>query len=87
MNIDGCLLHHNRRLISSPRIYLAHCYETIVSGEIPSEKSAPVAHRWINNSGHPLCLPHPAVGLNCWQPQLFVRIDLEPEGREQESRF
>lgn len=65
MNIHSWLLHHNRRLISSPRIYLAHCCETIFAGVIPSEKSAPVAHWWIDSNGYPLC-SYPAIGLNYW---------------------
>lgn len=62
MSIHSCLLYHNRRLISSPRIYLAHCCETIFARVFPSEKNAPVAQRWIYSNGYPLCPSH----MNYW---------------------
>lgn len=68
MSIHSWLLYHNRRLISSPRICLAHCCETIFSGVVTSEKSTPVAYRWTNSDCYPLCPSHSAIGLNYWRP-------------------
>lgn len=56
IGIRSCSLYHNCRLIQGPRIYPAHCCETIFSGEIRSEKSVPVPQDGIDSNGFPSVL-------------------------------